>query len=91
MVWSGQTIISYGVITAQERRQQVAVCATKSVTKSATIDELGRQCELPIATVSATLALLELKGLKGLKGLVRQAGSMHYVLARETRAAYAVA
>jgi len=48
------------------------------------IDELGRQCELPIATVSATLALLELKGL------VRQAGSMHYVLARETRAAYAV-
>src|SRR6266542_4084103 len=46
------------------------------------VDELRRSSGLPIATVSSTLALLELKGL------VRQAGLMQYVLAREERAEY---
>jgi predicted Rossmann fold nucleotide-binding protein DprA/Smf involved in DNA uptake len=46
------------------------------------VDELRRQCDLPIPVVSATLAMLELKGL------IRQAGAMQYVRARETRAEY---
>ncbi|MCB0078883.1 MAG: DNA-processing protein DprA [Anaerolineales bacterium] len=37
------------------------------------IDEVGRDCGLPTATVSSTLSLLELKGL------VSQSGSMMYV------------
>ncbi len=48
------------------------------------IDELRRQSNLPITVVSSTLAMLELKGL------VRQAGAMQYVLAREEREQYAV-
>jgi DNA processing protein len=46
------------------------------------VDELRRQSELPITVVSSTLAILELKGL------VRQAGAMQYVRAREERATY---
>jgi len=46
------------------------------------VDELRRSSGLPIATVSSTLALLELKGL------VRQAGLMQYVLAREVGEEY---
>jgi DNA processing protein len=49
------------------------------------VDELRRQSELPITVVSSTLAILELKGL------VRQAGAMQYVRAREERATYQVA
>ena len=48
------------------------------------IDEVGRQCGLPIATVSSTLAVMELKGM------VRQVGGMNYTLAREARAPYRV-
>jgi DNA processing protein len=48
------------------------------------IDEVGRQCGLPIATVSSTLAVMELKGM------VRQVGGMNYTLAREARAQYRV-
>jgi len=48
------------------------------------VDELRRQSDLPITVVSSTLAMLELKGL------VRQAGAMQYVLAREERAEYTV-
>jgi DNA processing protein len=48
------------------------------------VDELRRQCELPIPVVSSTLAMLELKGL------IRQAGAMQYVRAREERAEYIV-
>ena len=48
------------------------------------VDELRRQSELPITLVSSTLAMLELKGL------VRQAGAMQYVLAREEREEYQV-
>jgi len=48
------------------------------------VDELGRASGLPIAQVTGTLALMELKGL------VRQAGGMNYVLARESEIAYTV-
>ncbi len=43
------------------------------------IDEVCRHSGLPMAIVSSTLAMLELKGL------VKQVGSMNYVLAREIR------
>jgi DNA processing protein len=46
------------------------------------VDELRLSSGLPIAIVSSTLALLELKGL------VRQAGLMQYVLAREVGEEY---
>jgi len=48
------------------------------------VDDLRRASGLPIAQVSATLALLELKGL------VRQTGGMQYVVARESRPAYSL-
>jgi len=48
------------------------------------IDEVRRQCALPIATISSTLALMELKGM------VRQVGGMNYVTARESREEYKV-
>jgi len=48
------------------------------------VDELRRQLELPIAQVTSTLALMELKGM------VRQAGGMKYVVAREPGVEYVV-
>jgi len=48
------------------------------------IDEVCRSSGLPISTVSSTLAMMELKGL------VKQVGTMNYVLAREVREAYRV-
>jgi len=48
------------------------------------IDEVCRKTGLPAATVSGTLAMMELKGL------VKQVGSMNYVLARELREEYRV-
>jgi len=48
------------------------------------IDELCRLSGLPISTVTSTLAMMELKGL------IRQAGTMNYVLAREVREEYQV-
>jgi len=48
------------------------------------IDELCRSSNLPISTVSSTLAMMELKGL------VKQMGTMNYVLAREVREEYRV-
>ncbi len=41
------------------------------------VDDVRRQCGLPIATVTSALAMLELKGL------VRQVGRMNYVRTRE--------
>jgi len=46
------------------------------------VDEIGRAADLPIATVSSTLAVMELKGL------VRSVGGMNYVRAREARPIY---
>ena len=48
------------------------------------IDEVCRLSSLPISTVSSTLAMMELKGL------VKQVGTMNYVLAREARQEYQV-
>ena len=48
------------------------------------IDEVCRTSGLPISTVSSTLAMMELKGL------IKQVGTMNYVLAREVRAEYRV-
>jgi DNA processing protein len=48
------------------------------------IDEVCRKSGLPAATVSGTLAMMELKGM------VRQVGTMNYVLARELRREYRV-
>lgn len=48
------------------------------------IDELSRVSNLPVAMISATLAMLELKGL------IRQAGAMQYVLMREERVSYEI-
>ncbi len=46
------------------------------------IDEVCRSSGLPVSTVSSTLAMMELKGL------VKQVGTMNYVLAREVREEY---
>ena len=46
------------------------------------IDDLCRICELPVAVISSTLAIMELKGL------VRQIGSMQYTLAVGTGTPY---
>ena len=48
------------------------------------IDEVCQKSGLPAAMVSSTLAMLELKGM------VRQVGTMNYVLAREIRRDYRV-
>jgi len=48
------------------------------------IDEVCRRTGLPAATVSGTLAMMELKGM------VKQVGTMNYVLARELRQEYRV-
>jgi len=48
------------------------------------IDEVCRGSGLKMATVSGTLAMMELKGL------VKQLGTMNYVLSRETRQEYRV-
>ena len=48
------------------------------------IDEICAGSGLPVSTVSSTLAMMELKGL------VKSAGSMKYVLAREAREVYGV-
>ncbi|MEX1253520.1 MAG: DNA-processing protein DprA [Dehalococcoidia bacterium] len=46
------------------------------------IDDVRRECGLPIETVSSVLAMLELKGM------VRPVGNMNYVKARDVRVAY---
>lgn len=48
------------------------------------IDEVCRKSGLPAAEVSGTLAMMELKGL------IKQVGTMNYVLARELRQEYRV-
>jgi len=48
------------------------------------VDEVCQSSGLPAATVSSTLAMMELKGL------VKQVGTMNYVLSREARQEYRV-
>lgn len=56
----------------------------KLSTEPTHIDEVCRISGLPISTVSSTLAMMELKGL------VKQVGTMNYVLSREAREEYRV-
>jgi DNA processing protein len=48
------------------------------------IDEICRASDLPISTVSSTLAMMELKGM------IKQVGTMNYSLCREARERYVV-
>jgi len=48
------------------------------------IDEICRNSGLPVSSVSGTLTMMELKGL------VKQVGTMNYILSRETREQYRV-
>jgi DNA processing protein len=48
------------------------------------IDEICRQTQLPVQEVSSALAMMELKGM------VRQAGAMSYIVARESRVPYRI-
>ena len=48
------------------------------------VDQIVRECGLPVAQVSSTLAMMELKGM------IRQVAGMQYVVAREPRADYVV-
>jgi DNA processing protein len=61
-----------------------AVLLKQLSAEPAHIDEVCRRSGLPAATVSGTLAMMELKGL------VKQVGTMNYVLARELRQEYRV-
>ena len=48
------------------------------------VDEIRNQTGLPVEKVSATLVMMELKGM------IRQVGSMHYVVVREVQSDYLV-
>jgi DNA processing protein len=48
------------------------------------VDEIRSQANMPIETVSATLAMMELKGM------VRQVGGMNYVTVKESSEVYDV-
>lgn len=69
------------VIPASDTESQLLkqLCA-----EPAHIDQVCRSSGLPMPTVSSTLAMMELKGL------VKQVGTMNYVLAREAREGYRV-
>ena len=92
LVTQAQDILDALNLTARATQQEVQTAFPDDPTELALlelisyepqhVDELRLSSGLPIATVSSTLALLELKGL------VRQAGLMQYVRARETRAEY---
>jgi DNA processing protein len=94
LVTRGQDILEALNLSAAAIQQEVQAVLPDDPTEAALmelvsyeaqhIDEIGRQSDMPITVVSSTLAILELKGL------VRQAGPMQYVLAREERAEYCV-
>jgi len=69
------------LLPATETESLILKCLSPEPTH---IDELGRQCGLPIAVVSSTLAMMELKGT------VKQVGGMNYIIAREAREDYRV-
>jgi DNA processing protein len=94
LVARGQDILEALNLSAAAIQQEVKIALPDDPTEAALlallsyegqhVDEIRRQSDLPIATVSSTLAVMELKGL------VRQVGAMQYVLAREARAEYRV-
>jgi DNA processing protein len=73
-----------------EMREVLPASGTESVllkelsSEPTHIDEICRRSGLPVATVSGTLAMMELKGM------VKQVGTMNYILAREMRQEYRV-
>jgi len=69
------------LLPATETESLILKCLSPEPTH---IDEVGRQCGLPIAAVSSTLAMMELKGT------VKQVGGMNYIIAREARGDYRV-
>jgi DNA processing protein len=81
-------------LTAVARQMEMREILPETETESALIGQLGaepchidevcRKSGLPAATVSSTLAMLELKGV------VKQVGTMNYVLSREMRQDYRV-
>jgi DNA processing protein len=92
LVTQAQDILSALNLTAAAAQQEVQAALPEDPTEAALleivsyepqhVDELRRQSALPITVVSSTLAILELKGL------IRQAGAMQYVRAREEREIY---
>jgi DNA processing protein len=92
IVGQAEDILEALNLTARATQQEVQIAFPDDPTELALlgilsyqpqhVDELRIASGLPIADVSATLALLELKGL------IRQAGAMQYVLAREEREEY---
>ena len=62
-----------GTTTDPVEKQVYAVLGTEPLH----VDEIRQRADMPIAQVSATLALMELKGM------VRQVGGMNYVAVRE--------
>jgi DNA processing protein len=94
LVARGQDILEALNLSAAAIQQEVQAALPDDPTEAAVmglvsyeaqhVDEIRRQSDMPITVVSSTLAILELKGL------VRQAGPMQYVLAREERAEYCV-
>lgn len=69
------------LLPATETESLILKCLSTEPTH---IDEVGRQCGLPISTVSSTLAMMELKGA------VKQVGGMNYILTREAREEYRI-
>jgi DNA processing protein len=79
------TVIAHAEMRAAVPANSTEAILLQNLSEEPThVDDLGHASGLPIAQVSAALALMELKGL------VRQSGGMHYVLAHEGSAAYRV-
>ncbi len=78
------------VAQQMEFKEMIPASETESVllqklsTEPVHIDEICATSGLPVSTVSSTLAMMELKGM------VKSAGNMSYVLAREARELYGV-
>jgi DNA processing protein len=95
LVMRGQDILDALNLSSAAIQQEVQAALPNDPTEAALfelvsyeaqhVDEIRRQSDLPITVVSSTLAIMELKGL------VRQAGPMQYVRAREGRAEYCMA
>ncbi len=94
LVMRGQDILEALNLSAAAIQQEVQAALPDDPTEAALlelvsyepqhVDEIRHQSDLPITVVSSTLAIMELKGL------IRQAGPMQYVRAREERAEYRV-
>jgi DNA processing protein len=95
LVMRGQDILEALNLSAAAIQQEVQAALPDDPTEAALlelvsyepqhVDEIRHQSDLPITVVSSTLAIMELKGL------IRQAGPMQYVRAREERAEYQIA